>query len=151
MFGCSAKQHHLGANPHYQKLTLAAVEKQSFVSQADLDTLLIQTRYASDEEKNKLYLTISRRLTQDAQYKLAKALLDNISNPDTETQIETAMLKTQQHLNLREFTAASRTLKKLQFSSAQDSYRYHLLRAWYYYERGSYPSYILALDTLTPT
>ena len=51
--GCGSRGRHSNVAP-YQKLSLYHVEKQSFVSQEDLDTLFMQTRYANDSEKNPL-------------------------------------------------------------------------------------------------
>ena len=130
----------------YQKLSLSAVEKQTFVSKEDLDTLFMQTRYAESHERNPLYITISRRLTQNSQYTLAQILLDKTSDMSTDEQEEQLLLLAQQNLNLRRFSHAYRNLQKLQNLSASHSLRYHMLLSWYYYEQGSYSSYLIELE-----
>jgi len=130
----------------YQKLSLSAVEKQTFVSKEDLDTLFMQTRYVENHERNPLYITISRRLTQNSQYTLAQILLDKTADMTPDEQEEQLLLLAQQNLNLRRFSHAYRNLQKLQNLPASDTLRYHMLLSWYYYEQGSYSSYLIELD-----
>jgi outer membrane PBP1 activator LpoA protein len=131
-------------NPNFEKLSLHAVEKQTFVSQEDLDTLFMQTRYVSQADKNQLYLTISRRLTKDSQYALAKILLDKIDQLSADEYAEKHALLAQQNLSMRQFTQAHQALMHLQQTSAVDPIRYRMLLSWYLFERGSFTSYMLS-------
>lgn len=130
----------------YQKLSLSAVEKQTFVSKEDLDTLFMQTRYVDNQERNPLYITISRRLTQNSQYTLGQILLDKTADLTQDEYEEQLLLLAQQNLNLRRFSHAYRNLQKLRHLPAAESLRYHLLLSWYFYEQGSYSSYLLELE-----
>lgn len=137
--------------PHYEKLSLSAVEKQSFTSKEDLDTLFMQTRYAQPEEKNPLYITISRRLTKDAQYPLANILLDKTTGLTVDEHEEKHLLLAQQNMNLRRYDKAYQALINLRDTPAVDHPRYQLLLSWYYYERGSFSSYLLTLNDAIQT
>lgn len=132
-----------GENPNYQKLSLDTVERQTFVSAEDLDTLFMQTRYVDQADKNRLYLTISRRLTKDSQYALAEILLDKIDQLSPDEYTEKYALLAQQSLSLRQHTKAHQALMRLQQGTNVDPVRYRLLLSWYLYERGSYTSYLL--------
>lgn len=132
-----------GDNPNYQKLSLDAVESQTFVSAEDLDTLFMQTRYVAQADKNRLYLTISRRLTKDSQYALAQILLDKTDQLTLDEYAEKYALLAQQSLSLRQYTKAHQALMRLQQGTAVDPLRYRLLLSWYLFERGSYTSYLL--------
>jgi outer membrane PBP1 activator LpoA protein len=132
-----------GENPNYQKLSLDTVERQTFVSAEDLDTLFMQTRYVDQADKNRLYLTISRRLTKDSQYALAQILLDKIDQLSPDEYAEKYALLAQQNLSLRQHTKAHQALMRLQQGTTVDPVRYRLLLSWYLYERGSYTSYLL--------
>lgn len=140
--GCS---HHLtpsSSGPHYKKLSLSTVEKQTFISKEDLDTLFMQTQYANADEKNPLFITISRRLSKDSQYELAKILLHHTDTLTRDEFEEKHLLLAQQHLNLRQFTQAQHALKKLQNTPATSSPRYQLLSAWHQYEKGDRKSVV---------
>ncbi len=147
--GCSQQPSTNAPNIHYQKLSFSELENQTFVSKEDLDKLFMQTKYVSYAEKNKLYITISRRLTLDAQYQLASMILDQVTPVTSEEFEEKHLLLAQQTLNMRHFDLAQRALKQLRHTPASATIRYQLLLSWYHYEQGSYSSYITALHEAT--
>ncbi|MEC8882856.1 MAG: penicillin-binding protein activator [Pseudomonadota bacterium] len=143
--GCGSRERYSSEAP-YQKLSLYNVEKQSFVSQEDLDTLFMQTRYANDSEKNPLYLTIGRRLTKDSQYSLSRIILEKTNNLSEKEYQEKYTLLATSYLNLKLYDQAFKSLKILAKTPAAATLYYKLLLSWYYYEKGSFSSYLIALN-----
>ena len=142
---CSSKNKTPNAT-HYQKLSLDNVKKQSFVTQEDIDTLFLQTRFVDDAEKTPLLLAIGRNLTQDSQYALAKIILEKTEHLSESDYKEKYTLLATSYLNLRLYPQAYNCLKILSKTDASHQIYFKLLLAWYYYEQGSFSSYLIALD-----